>query len=296
MDIGVRSRLTTGFAVIGVGALVMTPVVAGQSAQAPTPAAPPAAMLTVVTQPLPTPRLLAQPAPLAPLQPANPLIQQVGFHIAFVAGFLTSGAVLFAREFAIPSALLDDLRNGTPAPVAVSRALQTFAQIELEAGREMVGFAVQYVSFQLNFFANLATMPVAAVGAFATSFTAGMTPAVSRMAELTTIPRSMKVEPSTNEHAVESARDVKVSTTTSAATEQPKKPKTAVTTDDSVSAAKVTAKGETTRTRSTDTDDAAVPARSRDRAPRADQASAGEQSHKADTAQKGGGKKDDGNR
>jgi hypothetical protein len=34
MDIGIRSRLTTGFAVVSVGALVMTPVVAGQVAQA----------------------------------------------------------------------------------------------------------------------------------------------------------------------------------------------------------------------------------------------------------------------
>jgi hypothetical protein len=205
MDIGICSRLTTGFAVIGVGALVMTPVVAGQAAQAPTPAEPPAVMLTTVTQPLQTPRLLTQPTTLAalqqlaPLQQLNPLAQQVGFHIAFVADFLTTGAVLFAREFAIPGALLEDIHNGTPAPVAVGRALQTFAQIELEAGRELVGFAAEYVSFQLNFFANLATIPVAAVGAFATSFTAGftagLTPAVSPVAELTTAPRAMKAAP-----------------------------------------------------------------------------------------------------
>jgi hypothetical protein len=37
----------------------------------------------------------------------------------------------------------------------------------LEAGRELVGFAAEYVSFQLNFFANLATMPIAVVSAFA---------------------------------------------------------------------------------------------------------------------------------
>jgi hypothetical protein len=41
MDIDIRSRLKTGFAVVSVGALVMTPVVAGQAAQAPTPAEPP---------------------------------------------------------------------------------------------------------------------------------------------------------------------------------------------------------------------------------------------------------------
>jgi hypothetical protein len=135
-----------------------------------------------VTQPLQTLRLLAQPTALAPvqqlvpLQPQNPLAQQVGFHIAFVGDFISTGAVLFAREFAIPGALLQDIGSGTPAPVAVSRALQTFAQIELEAGRELVGFAAEYVSFQLNFFANLATMPVAMASAFATSFLAGVQP------------------------------------------------------------------------------------------------------------------------
>jgi hypothetical protein len=136
--------------------------------------------LTAVTQPLQALRLLAQPTALAPvqqlisLQPQNPLAQQVGFHIAFVGNFISTGAVLFAREFAIPGALLQDIQGGTPAPVAVSRALQTFAQIELEAGRELVGFAAEYVSFQLNFFANLATMPVAMVSAFATSASGGL--------------------------------------------------------------------------------------------------------------------------
>jgi hypothetical protein len=183
MDVCIRSRLTSGLAVVGVGALVMAPVVTGQTAHAPTPAALFVVTLTAVTQPLPAPRLLALSTALAPVQqlvppqPQNPLAQQVGFHIEFVGDFLSTGAVLFAREFATPGALLQDINSGTPAPVAVSRALQTFAQIELEAGRELVGFAAEYVTFQLNFFANLATMPVAAVSAFATSFLAGLPPA-----------------------------------------------------------------------------------------------------------------------
>jgi hypothetical protein len=96
----------------------------GQTADAPTPAPPPVVMLTAATQPLPPPRLLAQPTQLAPVQqlvppqPQNPLAQQVAFHVAFVGDFLSTGAVLFAREFAIPGALLDDIHNGTPAPVA----------------------------------------------------------------------------------------------------------------------------------------------------------------------------------
>ena len=140
-------------------------------------------MLTAVAQPLPAPRLLTQPttpAPLqqlAPLQPLNPLVQQVGFRIAFVADFLASGTALFGREFAIPGALLQDIQTGTPVPDAVGRALQTFAQVELDAGRELAAFAAKYVSFQLNFFGNLVTLPIAAVGEFATSLLAGVTPA-----------------------------------------------------------------------------------------------------------------------
>jgi hypothetical protein len=282
--------------VVGVGALVMAPVVVGRTVQARCPAALPAVTLTAVAQPLQTLRPLAQPTAFAavqqavPLQPQNPLAQQVGFHIAFVGDFISTGAVLFAREFAIPGALLDDIRSGTPAPVAVSRALQTFAQIELEAGRELVGFAAQYVTFQLNFFANLATMPLA----FASSFVAGLHPASSPVAALTAAPRYMKAVPSTNDDAVESVPAVKVSTTTRTATEQPKKPKTAVAADDSVSAATVTATGGPTSTAMTDTDDTAVPAHPRDRARHADQASASEQ-HNSDDRKKAdreGGKKD----
>jgi len=50
MDVCIRSRLTSGLAVVGVGALVMAPVVAGPPAQAPIPAAPPTVTLTAVTQ------------------------------------------------------------------------------------------------------------------------------------------------------------------------------------------------------------------------------------------------------
>jgi hypothetical protein len=92
---------------------------------------------------------LQQLAPLQPLAPLNPLAQQVGFHVAFVA---------------------------------------------------------EYVSFQLNLFVNLATIRVAAVGAFApASYEGGAV--------------------NTHDDAAESVRDVKVSPTTRASTERPKKPK-----------------------------------------------------------------------
>jgi hypothetical protein len=85
---------------------------------------------------------------------------------------------------------------------------------------------------------------------------------------------------------------VKVSTTTSAATERPKKPKTAVAAEDSVSAVNVTTEGETTSTATTDTDGAQVPVGTRDRRPHADWASVGEQHHKADADRDAKGHRD----
>jgi hypothetical protein len=59
---------------------------------------------------------------LSPLPPQDPLTQQINFHIAFVADFLETGAALFAREFAIPGALLQDIQRGTPIPGALGSA------------------------------------------------------------------------------------------------------------------------------------------------------------------------------
>jgi len=192
----IRSRLTTGFAAVSAGALVMSPVAASQPHAVPTATVPPAVMLTTVMQPLQAPRLLLQPTtpvprmvtpalpqplvsaqPLASVQPLDLLAQQVNFHVAFVTNFLTTGAVLFGREFAIPGTLIQDINNGVPAPIAVGRALATFAQIELEAGGQLVNFAAQYVGFQLNFVAHLVSMTIAAVGEVATSLIAGLAPA-----------------------------------------------------------------------------------------------------------------------
>jgi hypothetical protein len=175
MDLYIRSRLTSGLVVAGVSALIAAPAAPPQST-APS-AAPPVALAAQVQlrqssgQPL-----LTRSVTPALIQPLNPVIQQVNFHIAFVGNFISTGAVLFGREFAIPGALLHDVQNGTPVPVAVGRALQTFAQIELEAGRDLVGFAAEYVSFQLSFLTTLAAMPLAAVDAFAPSMLAGVTP------------------------------------------------------------------------------------------------------------------------
>jgi hypothetical protein len=171
MDICIRSCLTSGLVVVGVSALIVAPVASPRPAA---PSAPPPLALAAQVQPLR--QLSAQALPTrfttsAAIQPLNLLSQQVSFHIAFVADFLSTGAVLFGREFAIPGALLQAVQHGTPVPVAVSQALQAFAQVEIEAGRDLVGFAAQYVSFQLNFVANLMAMPFAAIGQFAAAQT-----------------------------------------------------------------------------------------------------------------------------
>jgi hypothetical protein len=186
MNVYIRSRLTSGLVVAGVSALIAAPTAPPQST-APS-AAPPVALAAQVQplrQPSPQPLLTGSATP-AVIQPLNPIIQQVNFNIAFVGDFLSTGAVLFGREFAIPGALLHGVQNGTPVPAALSGALQTFAQIELEAGRDLVGFAAEYVSFQLKFLTSLAAMPVAAVHAFAVSMLAGMTPASGATSTQTT--------------------------------------------------------------------------------------------------------------
>jgi hypothetical protein len=184
MNVYIRSRLTSGLVVAGVSALIAAPTAPPQST-APS-AAPPVALAAQV-QPLRQPAaqpLLTGSATPAVIQSLDPIIQQVNFNIAFVGDFLSTGAVLFGREFAIPGALLHDVQNGTPVPAALSGALQTFAQIELEAGRDLVGFAAEYVSFQLKFLTSVAAMPFAAVDAFAMSTLAGMTPASAAAASV----------------------------------------------------------------------------------------------------------------
>lgn len=177
MDVYIRSRLTSGLVMAGVSALIAASTAPPQST-APSASLPVA--LAAQVQPLhPLLTRSATPAVTTPavIQPLNPVIQQVDFNIAFLGNFISTGAVLFGREFAIPGALLQAVNNGTPLPTALGQALQTFAQIELEAGRDLVGFAAQYVSFQLSFLASVAAIPFAAVGAFTASMPASMTPA-----------------------------------------------------------------------------------------------------------------------
>ncbi len=211
MDTWIRSRLTTGFAAVGIAAVMINPAVVRQP---PVPVNSPAVMFAAATQPLavtssptplaPPPRLLAQTAAPALVSPLDPVAQQASFHVTFVGDFLATGVDLFGREFAIPGALVQDIQAGTPVPDAVGRALQTFAQVEFDAGSELVAFAARYVSFQLNFLANLVATPVNAIGALAASLGAGPTPASAtqpplasaRLATASSTGRSTPADPS----------------------------------------------------------------------------------------------------
>jgi hypothetical protein len=173
MNASVRSSISCAIAVAGVSALV--------SVQAPAPDRPvairqPAVALTAQVQPSATPTTLAP-------QPLTLAVEQVNFHVGLFVDFIVTGAQLVGRQVTIPGMLLQDLGNGTPLGVALSRAVWTFAEIELDAGRELVGFAAQYVDFQVRFIADVLQAAVAvataipvALGELVTSSVSHFTP------------------------------------------------------------------------------------------------------------------------
>jgi hypothetical protein len=121
------------------------------------------------------------PLPLAPAAPLELLSRQVNFHVDLLVDFVVTGAQLIARQVAVPGTLLRDLQNGTPLPVAVGRALQTVVEVELDAGRELVGYATEYIAFQARFLADLIALPFAVVAAVSEAvgsfFATAVTPA-----------------------------------------------------------------------------------------------------------------------
>ena len=165
--------------VIGCGGGVIGAFVLVPAAQEDTPirTGQPAAVLAAQALPL-----MEQP-PVAALQQFGGLLnQQVVFHVDLAVDFVVTGAQLIGRQIPVPGTLVQDIQNGTPLPVAVSRALQTLVEVELDAGRELVGFAAEYVDFQVRFVANvvqtvvvIATAVPAAVGELVTSTIAGLT-------------------------------------------------------------------------------------------------------------------------
>jgi hypothetical protein len=91
------------------------------------------------------------------LSPRGLIGEQIAFNVAFATDFLSTGADLFAREFAIPRTLASELAGGTPPPVAVGHAVQTFAAVEVDAGVALVRFGHEYVRFQRQFVRGIVT-------------------------------------------------------------------------------------------------------------------------------------------
>jgi len=304
----IRSCLTSGVAVLGASALVVTPV-----APRPTRPEPPPIALAAQVQPL------AAPTTVASIQPFDLVGQQVGFHIAFVTDFVVTGAQLFARQIPIPGTLLQDIQNGTPLPVAVGRALQTFADVEIDAGRELVGFATEYVNFQLDFLAKVirdvmttvssttiafAAFAAGVVGQLVASVTAGLTAASTQAEPASAEPVSVGPAPAsarqtTSQAAterrsddVETAKDAKDSVRTASpaedtVTEQPKKPKPAISvveTPDTVTDSTVSAQGDVRSATTGTTDAGGVAATDRDDATQANKGGADEARSKPDAA------------
>jgi hypothetical protein len=277
----IRSCLTSGVAVLGASGLIVTPVTPLPSEPEPPPVA-----LAAFARPL------AAPPTVASLQPFDLVGQQVGFHVGFVVDFVVTGAQLVARQVPIPGTLLQDIQNGTPLPVAVGRALQTFVDVEIDAGRELVGFATEYVNFQLDFLAKVirdvmttvssttlafAAFAAGVVGQLVTSVAAGLTAASTQAVPTSVSPVSAGPAPASvskttpqaategrpDAGAVETAKDAKdpmrtASTAEATITEQPKKPKPAISVveaPDTVTDATLSAQGEV-RSATTGTTDA----------------------------------------
>jgi hypothetical protein len=169
MNVSVRPYLTSGLAVITAGAIITAPTEPQQPA-ARAEALPVALAAQELPLRLPAPPTLALPAQLPvglPAQLPALLVQQVTFNSGVAVDFVVTGAQLIGRQLESVGTLVDDIRNGTPVPVAVGRAVVSFIDIELDAGRELVGFGEQLVDFQIEFVGNLVAglPPVVAIPA-----------------------------------------------------------------------------------------------------------------------------------
>lgn len=146
MNAPVRSYLSSAVAVIGVSGLVSTAAISPHELDEPDH---PAVALTAQSQLLPQPAVDFLTSPLVLID------RQATFHIELLTDFLVTGADLFGRIPPIAGTLLQDIGNGTPLPTALSRALRDFADVEFEAGRELVGFAEEWANFQIQFLRDL---------------------------------------------------------------------------------------------------------------------------------------------
>lgn len=112
---------------------------------APSPGRIAAQSVPVITEP--SIALTAQPLPL----PLDLLNQQVVFNVGLFVDWVTTGAALVQRQAQIPGDFVAAIGSGTPPPTAAAQALSAFADIEFEAGRDLIGFAQDIAVFQLQF-------------------------------------------------------------------------------------------------------------------------------------------------
>lgn len=148
MNISVRSYISSGLAAATATVIVIAPVEVQTPAQA---VAPPVA-LTAQVQPLqlPVPAALSLPSQLPGL-----IAQQVSFNTGVAVDFVVTGAELIGQQIQVAQRLVNDIRNGTPIPVALGRAVVGFINIEVVAGQDLVGFGRELVNFQIQFLGNL---------------------------------------------------------------------------------------------------------------------------------------------
>ncbi len=178
MFVSVRSYLSSGLAAATATVIVVAPM----EVQSPARAEAPPVALAAQMQPLqiPAPTALGLPAQLPAL-----IAQQVSFNTGVVVDFIATGAQLIGRQVQVAQTLVDDIRNGTPIPVAVGRAVVGFINIEVVAGHDLVGFGRELADFQIQFLGNLVSqLPpvIAAPAGHALTESAGAVGTVSDVA------------------------------------------------------------------------------------------------------------------
>ena len=169
MHVSVRSYLASGLATITAGAVIVSaPAEAPPQPAVEMPPVALAAQVQPLQLPAPTalglpaqPPALGLPAPRA-LLPSQPpallpalVAQQLSFNTGVAVDFIVTGAQLIGRQVEVALTLADDIHNGTPVPAALGRAVVSVINIELDAGRELVGFGRELADFQIQFLGNL---------------------------------------------------------------------------------------------------------------------------------------------
>jgi hypothetical protein len=136
MNVSVRSYLSSGLAAASAAVVVVAPM----EAQVPAAAEAPAIALVAQAQPLQLPALIAE---------------QVSFNTGVAVEFVVTGAQLIGRQAQVAQTFVDDVRTGTPIPVAAGRAVAGFINIDVVAGHELVGFGRELADFQIQSLGNL---------------------------------------------------------------------------------------------------------------------------------------------